>query len=86
MNWKKFTPEELQAARETVADWWANNARAIRSNDAYASHVTEKQKDEILARSLETAEQCRRGELDHNFTFWQRINTELTGECVALLP
>ena len=86
MNWNKYTPEQIQAARETVADWWANNARAIRNGDAYAPHVTEARKDEILADSLANAEKCRKGELDHNFTFWQRINTELTGECIPFLP
>jgi hypothetical protein len=81
-----YPTETLQAARETVADWWAANAREIRETDPYAPHVTEEQKDQLLADSLANAEKIRRGELDNNFTIWQRINLALTGECVALLP
>ena len=81
----EYPAERVQSARESVANWWADNARAIRQSDCYASHVTEETKDEMLTRGLETAERVRRGEMDCNFTIWQRINTELTGECVALL-
>lgn len=74
----------LQTALNAVADWYAENARAIRREDAYASHVTEERKAEALAQGLAFAEQVRRGE-HCGFSVWQRINTHLTGECVALL-
>ncbi len=77
--------ERLRAAINEVADWYADNARAIRREDLYASHVTEARKEESLARGLEFAEEVRRGEAC-GFSVWQRINTKLTGECIALLP
>jgi hypothetical protein len=78
------TGERLTAALASVANAWADNARAIRREDHYASHVTEATKDNALAEGLAFAEQIRRGETT-GFTTWQRINTALTGECVALL-
>lgn len=78
------TGERLQAALNTVADDWACMAHAIRKEDAYADHVTEAQKETYLARDLEFAELIRNGQT-YGFTTWQRINTELTGQCVALL-
>lgn len=76
--------ERLREALNAVADWYAENARAIRRDDHYAAHVTEARKDEALASGLEFAEQVRRGE-HCGFSVWQRVNTHLTGECVALL-
>ena len=58
------------------------NAKAIRAGD-YADHVTDEQKDLNLQKSLNLAQKVREGYFD-NFTIWQRINTEITGECVAL--
>ncbi len=78
------TGERLTAAMATVADTWADMARAIRAEDAYASHVTETEKDSYLADDLARAERIRAGEVA-SFTIWQRVNTVLTGECVALL-
>ena len=78
--------KRLQDALEKVADKWASNARAIRENDDYAPHVTEEKKDLNLKRHLAYAEGIRTGENVNNFTIWQRVNTELTGDCVALPP
>jgi hypothetical protein len=78
------TGERLQAALETVADDWIRLAHAIRKEDAYASHVTENDKDRYLAEGLVAAEEIRHGDVN-SFTVWQRIDTELTGECIALL-
>lgn len=78
------TGERLASALNAVADWYAENARAIRREDAYASHVTEETKERSLTEGLAFAEQVRRGEVG-GFSVWQRINTHLTGECVALL-
>lgn len=77
--------EKLTKALNKVADWYADNAKKVREEDAYAKHVTEKQKDENLQKGLERAEEIRRGEYIDNFTIQQRINTELTGEAVPLL-
>lgn len=79
-----ITGERLTAALNTVANDWADNAHAIRAEDAYADHVTEAAKEHYLAEGLAFAEEIRRGETT-GFTTWQRINTALTGECVALL-
>lgn len=75
--------ERLAAALASVADDWADMERAIRREGHYASHVTEAEKDAALAKGLAFAEQIRKGETT-GFTTWQRINTKLTGECVAL--
>lgn len=80
------TGERLIAARAKVADDWARIARAIRSSDDYGPHVTTAEKDEALRIMLAEADAIRAGNHGRNFTIWQRINTELTGECVALLP
>ena len=78
------TGPRLAAALASVADEWAGMARAIRLEDAYASHVTDADKDSYLAEDLALAERVRAGEVN-SFTIWQRVNTALTGECVALL-
>lgn len=72
----------LVNALNKVADDWQELAHKIRVG-SYASHVTENTKDETLQRGLEFAEKIRNGYFD-NFTIWQRVNAELTGECVAL--
>lgn len=77
--------DRLQAALNTVADWYTDNAYGIREEDLYASHVTEVQKDDYLARGLEHAEDVRAGEVT-SFAVWQRVNEVLTGECVGFLP
>ena len=43
------TGPRLTAALASVASDWADMARAIRREDAYASHVTEADKDSYLA-------------------------------------
>lgn len=67
-----------------VADSFVDNARGIREEDLYASHVTEKEKEQYLIEGFHRAERIRAGHVD-NFTVWQRVNTDLTGECVAFL-
>lgn len=78
------TGDRLQAAFDTVANDWANLARAIRAEDHYAPHVSEETKEANLSRGLAEAERVRAGKIE-NFTIWQRVNTVLTGECIALL-
>jgi hypothetical protein len=77
--------ERLAAALAIVANDWRELAHAIRRADNYASHVTEETKAAALARDLECADRVEAGEVK-SFAIWQRVNTVLTGECVALLP
>lgn len=78
-----ITGERLNNALNNVADFWAENSKKIRFGN-YANHVTEIQKDFILTEGLKRAEAIRNGDFN-NFTIWQRVNTILTGECIALL-
>lgn len=78
------TSEALKAALAKVSRWYVRNAFAIRREDAYASHVTEEVKVKRLREQLIFAHRVRHGYVG-GFTIWQRVNQELTGECVALL-
>lgn len=75
---------ELQAALSKVAADWREIAHNIRKQDCYAAHVSEETKDEHLTTMLAHADEIEQGCVD-SFTIWQRVNTVLTGECVALL-
>jgi|WetSurMetagenome_2_1015567.scaffolds.fasta_scaffold1673072_1 hypothetical protein len=83
-NGRQVTGTELQAALDKVANDWAQLARDIRAEDAYAGHVSEFDKDMNMLNMVADAEKIRGGAVD-NFTIWQRVNTVLTGDCVALL-
>lgn len=76
---------ELQTALDTVADDWHELAHAVYKENAYADHVTEKTKLDNLQRGIETAARIKLGE-ETGFWLWQRVNTVLTGECIAMLP
>lgn len=76
--------QRLTDALNKVADKMVENAKAIRVSK-YANHITEIQKDFYLQQNLEFAEQVRAGYYIDNLGIWQRVNTELTGECIALL-
>lgn len=78
------TGERLQAALAAVADDWAALAERIRQADNYAPHVSEQTKDDALKRSLAHAERIRAGHVE-SLTIAQRLNTKLTGQCIALL-
>lgn len=73
-------------AMKDVCNYWRKLAHEIRKEDPYAKHVTEAQKDEILQQSLIRANDLESGKINPTFTDWQRINTALTGNCVAFLP
>lgn len=75
----------LVEACEKVAKWHEQNAIAVRKENHYGSHVTENQKDQFLAERLEWAEKIRQRLNLNNFSVWQRVNAELTGECIAFL-
>ena len=74
----------LKAACKRVADDWRKLGYAIRKEDAYAAHVTPERKEQALNDMLDAADQIEAGNIT-SFTIWQRVNTVLTGECVALL-
>lgn len=76
--------ERLAAAYAQVAEDWRILAHAIRKADNYASHVTEDVKEKALQEMLQRADEIEAGDI-RSFTIWQRVDTELTGECVALL-
>jgi len=82
-NGRVVSGQKLVQALNAVADEYEKLAFDIRKEDAYASHVTESQKDEALAKSLDHADQVRRGE-SVGFTTAQRLNMYLTGDCIAL--
>jgi hypothetical protein len=77
---------QLERAINKVADWYVANAHAVYKEDNYATHVTEATKIDILNNDLKRSQEIRNGKHLNNFTIWQRINTELTGKCVAFLP
>lgn len=76
--------ETLKAALKKVAADVRENARIGRT-EKYASHVTEEMKDEIMKKKLDLADEIEAGTV-RGFWLWQRVNTIVTGECVAFLP
>ena len=74
-----------QQARKEVAQDWRDMAHAIHKEDAYASHVTDETKEQLLRDHLSFADDIESG-VANGFTIWQRIRYKMTGECVALLP
>ena len=86
MIFPQFTRKQVQAARETVADFFAEHALAVRRENPYADHVSEDTKEALLQNQLDFALEIRRGRADHNFTVWQRMEYALTGECTPFLP
>ena len=81
-----ITGQRLAQALNAVADWKVKNAHGIYNEDFYASHVSKKTKLNNRERDLECAERIRNGTEPMGFWLWQRINNELTGECIAFLP
>lgn len=78
--------ERLTAALNKVADDYRDLQIIVREENAFASHVTEKEKEDYLFKFYAIPEQKVRAGIIDNFTAWQRINNVLTGECVAFLP
>jgi len=77
--------QRLIDAFNRVADETIELAKAIRLEDAYASHVSEEVKDKNMTDDFALAEQIRSGEIT-SFTTWQNVNYAITGECVGFLP
>jgi hypothetical protein len=76
--------KKLKAALNAVADELIELAHAIYDADEYAAHVSAETKLEARDDMIARAELVRDGVID-NRTYWQRVNTQLTGKCVALL-
>lgn len=76
------TGDRLQSALKTVADWRKNHAEYMLNYKGYPEHVTEAMKQDAYARGVAESEKIRAGNVS-NFTVWQRVNQELTSECVA---
>ena len=83
---KILTETELAEALKKVANDLRENAYAIHSENAYASHVTQEEKERYLQERLGYANEVEKGLYNSNFTIWQRVDTLLTGECIAFLP
>ena len=79
--------EALQQACNQLAVWYDNQAVLVRQEDCFDSHVTQAAKDDYIKRYYtDTAQAVRERSNLANFTIWQKLNTILTGECVAFLP
>ena len=74
----------LTDALQKVGDDWEKMGYAKRKEDCYAEHIPESLKDANLQDDIKTAQRIREGK-ESGFWLWQRVNTVLTGECVALL-
>ena len=61
-------------------------AHAFDPDFGFADHVTPEDKAEYVAKHIALAEQIEAGELDHNFTVWQRMEYFRTGQSVPFLP
>ena len=83
---KILTETELTEALKKVANDLRENAYAIHAENAYASHVTQEDKERYLQERLVYANEVEKGLYNSNFTIWQRVDTLLTGECIAFLP
>ena len=83
---KILTETELPNALKQVAYDLRKSAHAIKAENAYASHVTESEKEADLAKNLALADEVEKGLHNHTFWLWQRVDTLLTGECIAFLP
>ncbi len=83
---KILNETELANALKIVANDWRELAHAIKAENAYGSHITEAQKEQFLADGLRYADEIEKGLHNNNFTICQRVDTLLTGECIAFLP
>jgi len=87
MNFKPFTPQQIQEARAYAAEVPTRQSVAcLLPTYGYASHITEDQKEGFSEGFKVKAVQILNGEHDHNFTIRQRMYYHLTSECVGFLP
>ena len=76
--------KRLKKILRKIADEHRKNAKELHASLEYAEHVTQKQKDDNLKKDLQVAKFIEAGEVGT----WalQRIDAEVTGESIALLP
>ncbi len=74
----------INQARQLVVNDYINNMNKEKEEDLFAPHVTEDMKKEYFDKRASLIENIRLGNLDTNFTVWQRMNTYMTGKCVPL--
>lgn len=87
MDFTKYTPEQLQKAREYAAKTDLNIAKTCFDDGfGFASHVTQAEKQAYSDQHKKSAQEIVNGEKDHNFTVAQRMYYYLTGESVPFLP
>lgn len=82
---ERVTGVRLVEARKQVTNDLVELAYTIFNEDAYAPHVTKQQKQDILLDDIKRAKTILNGTVS-SLAVIQRINTVLTGECIALLP
>lgn len=85
-NGRSVTSAELQVALDHVAEDWLLMGFNVYMMDEYPAHVSESAKQARYEKGKEVSERIRDGRELNNFTIRQRVNTYLTGDCVALLP
>jgi len=78
--------ERLRVAISKVSADLVALANDIYIENAYGPHVTEQEKCKYRLEGIQRALEVGEGKHLGNFSIWQRINGELTGECVGLLP
>ena len=84
-NGKTVSGDALLNACKRVAQELRESAEEVKKENAFASHVTDVEKEAYIKRYwLDIADTVERGNIT-SFTIWQKINYVLTGECVALL-
>lgn len=74
--------ESLNAALHAVAEELRAMYYAIKEEDLYADHVTEAYKAQALKDGLDHVAHVESGIIE-TFTDCQRLNTKLTGKCIA---
>jgi len=80
------TKEELKAALKVVSKNKRELSEAIYVLDSYASHVTEQEKKDILAKGHKTADDIEAGNCNlTEFWLWQLINEVFTGKLVGYI-
>lgn len=83
---KVVTGQHLIDACKQVADDMRISAKKVKEENKFASHVTEKKKEEYIHKFwYSVADRIERGYIK-TFSDWQSVNQVLTGECIGLLP
>lgn len=86
MNAQKYTPQEIQSAREYAAELPMSLSILCFDDDfGFASHVTEADKKAYSQSKVEQSDAILKGEKDGNLAVAQRMVYFLTGESKPLM-